>query len=994
MAYGVKYQCEWTSPMREQRRYVISILERDYEGDILPLYPRGDVLTITQGQIDADELQPIKASEASLSLLCIDKGDPYLSLFTTDPLQYMLLVERYYGGGLVGSPRRLVEWEGYLSAGVYSQNYANPPYHVSLSAADGIALLKDMPYLDADEKRFTGLRSVAATIADIIARISSRPVNYPWPMALVYPEQTEHTLEVLAVEAEGLYSSFGDEVPSCYEVLEAMLQSLGLQLFRSYGAWVVRPLASLATTQRARGVSYINNGYSIMPLYTDTGDDTGVSTSATLSLLAPYRSIKNERPETEEDSTDIPSMLDPSRWVKFANTSSKGWFKRGDMLRLQAFTPIETGKGDRYIGLVYIGDSILEVSAATAVSIDVDCYNLTNKENHICAGLFLVDAEATDPLSWLTPVEGKNEIVVDAVVAGYDPTTSSWVKLKADSDATKTLEHADLQRYMQAFTLPATRRHIFFDHPAKESQMALTSLNIAAESIGGVASKMRLVVVLTGALNGNLNNIELRKPRITFEQKNEVVVETPFIEDVEVSNRGLGEISYKQHFADSWLLSATGRSFQAPLIDSSSNGVLRGLVAPELRATLADVAVANIRLLRGQITRQIEGECYAKTMLDLDAMWRDREGRVYYTNYIRRHLKRGLYTVQLREMPAMAARVAVNAVYSGDMTDVVGLDTSAYWLSVNGRQAWRYDAQRDSVEMILSAPTGTYAMTLNAGQRAVSVVTFDGVYYALRAYDTHGELLSHIERLNDLTNVALTSGLLDGFARSARFDANTNTWVLIGGDSIVTYLQMLSRDGESYGLTTYSLGNYRGVVDATLMPNGFAYTSKPVKASSTTYAWWHSNAQHFDASVAALGSNLSVVACNEMYIAIANAATGSIGLHHRTDAMVGYDAPLVAFNASQVTFVAMNNALALFRRIDNIGELSYGAWVYDGRTGNIITLTAPLALPTTKLWISGNRIYGAWVDARGAHHFTAVNIISGGGTPKAEFVMPADDLEQ
>ena len=55
MAYGVKYRADWQSPMRDKRAYRIEILEDGYTGDVLPLYPTGDVLTITRGNIDDDD---------------------------------------------------------------------------------------------------------------------------------------------------------------------------------------------------------------------------------------------------------------------------------------------------------------------------------------------------------------------------------------------------------------------------------------------------------------------------------------------------------------------------------------------------------------------------------------------------------------------------------------------------------------------------------------------------------------------------------------------------------------------------------------------------------------------------------------------------------------------------------------------------------------------------------------------------------------------------
>ena len=971
MAYGVKYSCEWTSPMREQRVYTIDILEDGYTGEVYPLYPTGDVLRITQGKIDDPELEPIKSSEAVLSLLCIDEGDPYMSLFTTDPMRYKLRIRQGEG------PKKSPYWQGYLVAGTYTQDYANPPYHVQIRATDGLAILKDIPYLDAEGKRYTGVQSLDSIVRDIISRISNEGVVYPYINDSIVPAQTDDTFTIVGLEAEGLYATLGgNDTPSCYDVLTAVLSSMQYQIYQGYPYWFIRPVSSLISARRANGaISGANNAGSDIPLYSNADDGVGMSTSSLLSLLPPYKELKTARPDTTE-VTEYPSLLVSSRWQPVWGARLSKMQRRDDMLRLAIYN---TG----VLGAAYVFDGIIDKSNVTSLSVALEAYNLAGKEVTFYAGLLLVAADADPIKAW----EGNmSDLAVDNVAAWYN---EKWVKFSdlADELDVKVLNREGVIATMPRFTIEPSSRYVMFEIPVPVKQLSSTSISLSVANLNSdIAGKYRLVLFLGG--NG-LPEIELREPTLTFER-------LTGIEPVErggdtiIHTYGMGNISYEQSFADTWMLPVAGTTFECPLIDMRNGSTLRGVVTPGQRQLMCDAAITSLAQLRGDIRRQLDGDVFAKTNIDVDAKWIDRDGRRYYTNYVERLLRRGLFRVQLRELPN-AADAAPAAVYSGEMTNIVSMDSSAMWLGMNGRRLYRYDAERDIVEVVQDSPTGTYALTLNEGQCCACVVSYDGVYYTLTAYDTHGEVLSKIEQAQGLVQV-YDSVLKDIVLRSARFDANINTWSLVGGDSRVTYLQVLSDDGYNISGNSISFSEFCNATDFTLLPNGYAWAGRTNPASTLFTTYWHGFAYHLPGGAEKFADYKRIVACNEVYFLIEDKTKGTFGVYHRTSPAMDYNAtPLYTVNTSRYRFIAMNNALVLFRAIDYTDADTYGAFVYDGRTGNIVTLSAPLAIGSTKLWLSRDKVYGAYTNADGSYRITRA--IVRGGTGAAAATVNEEALE-
>jgi hypothetical protein len=821
---------------------------------------------------------------------------------------------------------------------------------VELRAVDGLAVLSSLPWLDGNGERFKGILTLSEIIEAILLRISERPLRYPYSMDPVKPGQGEPTLQVIGLDADSVYSTLGDnDVPTCRVVLEAVLTTMQCQLFQSYTSWSIRTLSSLLTS---------NQSSAILPLYADSGN-TGVSTSATLSLLAPYRKVNITRPDDEEDENSLPTMLEPARWRKLWNTSIRSaWQRNGEMMRLAVNQP-NTEKEHAY-GVAYVFDGIIAESEISALSVSLEVYNLSAAEKTVNIGIVLCPPDYIDSF-----VNHDGPWTDDTASPIAILKKSEWFVVNFKDNV---ISQQDMISQMSSVKLTPAKRWIPYEIAVPLSQLTATTVSLSADTLSpGIGSNYRMCLII--ASPSGLPPIELRNPTMSVERITDVEP-TVMYSDAEVSVAGIGDISYEQKFADTWMMPVYGRSFKAPLLNVDDGTILRGLIVPSQRPLLADVAVSSMRRLRGGVMRQIEGELYAKANIDLNTRWVDRDGRYYYTNYIERLAKRGVCHVQLRELPNISMYNEVNSrvTFSNDIGDIVSLDTSALWLSSNGRSLYRYDVVMDSVALVATSLSGTYQLTLNAGQRCASVISFDGTWYTLTAYDTNGNVLSTLPKANSLLMVESGVAFRDSFVRSARFDANIKAWTLIGGNDQVTYIQTISAEGLEVGRFTTTRIEALNVEQPRLITNGYAFTTKATPTSAAHTCWWHSFAHQPYGTIEKFGENVRIVDCNESFVLLLR--KGAIyELCHRKDAKLGYGDALCTYNASQYAFVGMNNALALFRRIG-----AYGAEVYDARTNTTSSLSAPFGLETTKLWLSGDKVCCAWIDSAMVYHIRTKTI--------------------
>lgn len=224
MAYGIKYIMQFTSDRGNEIR--IEVLKKDYQGEIIYKSLGGaPSLSIEQGD------GAIKGSSLAFAMQADVEGE-LQELYTTD--NKLFKVNLYKNDTL--------RWQGYMLPELYSENYVDAPYDVSVTATDGLATLKAVTYIGND---------VNASIANIISNIVARTEI---SMPIVYHMQLAHNLKKNIGEDIELFPGIGLPIPmltdtyinqaayngySCYDVLNQILQSCNCNIMQINGEWLV-----------------------------------------------------------------------------------------------------------------------------------------------------------------------------------------------------------------------------------------------------------------------------------------------------------------------------------------------------------------------------------------------------------------------------------------------------------------------------------------------------------------------------------------------------------------------------------------------------------------------------------------------------------------------------------------------------------------------------------------------------------------------------------
>ena len=937
IVYGERFAFEWQAPMREKLVYQVSIYQRDYVGDVEQLKPQSPCLNISFGRMDDPELTPTKASEAVLSLLCTEEGDPFLSLFTTDPLRYRVQINvcRNINGGEVC----VKLFVGYLVTGTASQLNAKPPYKVELSATDGLALLDNMPWLDENGERFGGVMSVANIVGNIIARIGG--VTRWWGSAPIVAGGGDNTgVENTCLDAEVVYTALRDE-PTCRDVLEAILSSFGVQLFQAYGTFEIRPVSALT---RRRPASMTTQYGDFLPLYSDTDDGVGLSTKAIISVLPPLKKLTFTRPEpTTEAETPLPALLDAKRWRKLWTLRGRGrrlnekLRLRGSELVLEGMTPDAESYTGFYQAIGRVAEQV--PSGATAMVLNMRLANILSEAKSAQVALVVCDPRDDGYLGWADGSAGPSKVnITKQRIYVWSVSYDAWREIN-DGGSKRGIKQSVFLEGSTIVALPAAKNKVLFDLAAPDSYLDIVDVSIRTT----IPPAGLLCVAILGEQGAYLSPIELREPTMTFEQDNAVV---PDVIDGEIliNAEGIGTEEYSQTFADCWTTPAGGTAFNAPLLNADGVTLLRGVIVPSLRNLIADNAGFELRALRSDVARQVEGEVYMPASVDMNSLWRDRDGRAYYTNYLRLIAHRGLWEVQLRELPTM--RVALSDEYSTqmDMSRVIGLDTSAIFLGDDYCDVYRYDNQARRITRLLASAD---PIELNEGQRCACAVTYDGTDYALYAWDTTGKCISSIKNLKYLTPYESN---ISELALSARYDANVNTWTMAGTINNKATVVVLTGEGELISSEEYTDAQQLLPTNLVLIPNGYAYRPK----NEPGVVVWHNNGLHLTGVQVSTQIIASVAAANEAMLVTTN-LDGIYTVRPRYDTGIGLSTEELVIMSQAYKFIGMNNALVLFHN-----QLSGGARCYDARTGITHIITGAMAGTRAKMWISGEYVYGAY----------------------------------
>lgn len=237
-AFGLKYFAELRSKYKSAF-WRVEIAQRDYAGPAEQMsFDGSDPLQITWEQRGDEFFVPVKASEATIKILC-KSNFHYISLFTSDPRKFRVSIYR----------NTVLYWRGYVVADLYSESFTAPPYTVSIKAVDGFNLLSNVQFVNSDNSPLSGNLSLWQLLCGCISLLELDVDVADW-MDL-YAEgmnESESPLRQVLVNMERFYSVY--DKPTYRDVLELCLRPFAGQIFQSGGALHIRRAISLYNVDR------------------------------------------------------------------------------------------------------------------------------------------------------------------------------------------------------------------------------------------------------------------------------------------------------------------------------------------------------------------------------------------------------------------------------------------------------------------------------------------------------------------------------------------------------------------------------------------------------------------------------------------------------------------------------------------------------------------------------------------------------------------------
>jgi len=267
--FGLKYYGEFRSKY-QHILWRAEIAQRGYIGTSEEMTFCGTApIKVTWEQRGDDFYTPVKASEASITILCKDNFH-YLGLFTSDPREYRLTLYR----------NGYCFWQGFVVADLYSEKFAPPPYEVTVKAVDGFNILSGIDFTDALGQTTSGKKSLHWLLSECLAILELDLPIVQWVDLL--PEGIETAdgvtpLECVYLDIERLLYVY--EEPTYREILELCLAPFGAQVFQSGGAIHIRRVVSLFEDTRPEEFESLVKDRAKVWRYIDTDETRGTKYS-------------------------------------------------------------------------------------------------------------------------------------------------------------------------------------------------------------------------------------------------------------------------------------------------------------------------------------------------------------------------------------------------------------------------------------------------------------------------------------------------------------------------------------------------------------------------------------------------------------------------------------------------------------------------------------------------------------------------------------------
>lgn len=209
MSYGLKYRLLFDSVSGIP--YEIKILESGYTGAV-ELRSLGNAPILKMDDNDA-----VHGTSLEVNIETKFEGD-LKEFYTVDSKKFRVEVWR----------EDVLFWGGYVLPELYSEPYISAPFDISVTASDGLGILKNIDF------ELSGEHSIFEIISYCCGQTGLQ-LNYVFASSL-YANGMDET-EVMHTQTLLCCDTFTEE--SCYEVLEKILISLGAYIKQKDGKWYI-----------------------------------------------------------------------------------------------------------------------------------------------------------------------------------------------------------------------------------------------------------------------------------------------------------------------------------------------------------------------------------------------------------------------------------------------------------------------------------------------------------------------------------------------------------------------------------------------------------------------------------------------------------------------------------------------------------------------------------------------------------------------------------
>ena len=328
MAYGKKYI--FSAVSKSGLTYTAEMWENGYTGSEYQVNSGMSPFVLTCAGSGDDPFQPILPTIFTIRADFSDFTGPYPDLVSTDDRKYYV---RFYANG-----GAYFVWQGFVLMDSIAISFTTGRNFVDIICVDGLGLLKYVPYAYSSFTVNTS-ESLLQIIRNCLLNIGY-PVDIYINSAINYYATAHNTAESYIRKTNIYPTTWANDdftFKNCYDILQDICVSHGVQLYQSGGEWWLTSVNERASdtlrvfrtdsTSATDTLNTVNINRTIKPYQNDT--------------LTPYYFIENSQSKIIKKAFNAVEVINELEY-------SKNFVYNGNMLQLTGSVP--TGWQVTYIG--------------------------------------------------------------------------------------------------------------------------------------------------------------------------------------------------------------------------------------------------------------------------------------------------------------------------------------------------------------------------------------------------------------------------------------------------------------------------------------------------------------------------------------------------------------------------------------------------------------------------------------------------------------------